>query len=146
MDKKVVKLIMVALLFCFTATAWATDISMVDTHKFKEWLADKKPMILADIQKPNDFKKHHFYGAIETSAYPVKTAGDKSKLDVILRMFHKTDNDVIILGPRGGSSAQRAGNYLLEEGIPMEKLFILDGGIRNWPEQEMLLDVAGGCA
>ncbi|RLB86256.1 MAG: rhodanese-like domain-containing protein, partial [Deltaproteobacteria bacterium] len=113
---------------------------------FKEWLADKKPMILADIQKSNDFKKHHFYGAIETNAYPVKTSGDVAKLDVILRMFHKTGNDVIILGPRGGSSAKRAGNYLLEEGVPMEKLFILDGGIRNWPEQEMLLDVAGGCA
>ena len=146
MQKKVFKFIMVALLFCYTATALAADIAFVETDQFKKWITNKKPMIMADIQKSNSFKKHHFYGAIETNAYPAKSAGDKAKLDVIVRMFKKTGNDVIILGPRGGASAKRAGNYLLEEGIPLEKLFILDGGIKNWPEQEMLLDVAGGCA
>lgn len=147
MYREIVKLIMVVLLLCVAATTTgAADLTYVDAAEFKGWLNNKKPMIIADIQKPNSFQKHHFYGAIETDASPVKTGKGKGRLDVIVRMFQKTGNDVVIIGSRGGASSRRAANYLMEQGVPADKVFILDGGIKNWPDQEMLLDVAGGCA
>ena len=61
-------------------------------------------------------------------------------------MFEKTGSPIVIVGPRGTSGARRACEYLLEQGIPQEKIFLLDGGIRDWPYKEMLMDIAGGCA
>lgn len=146
MYREVVKLIMVVLFMCVAATAGAADFTYVDAAEFNGWLNNKKPMIMADIQKPNSFKKHHFYGAVETNASPAKTEKEKGKLDVIVRMFQKTGTGVVIIGSRGGASSRRAANYLIGQGIPADKVFVLDGGVKHWPDQEMLLDIAGGCA
>jgi len=146
MYREIVKLIMIVLFLSVAAPAGAVDSTSVDAAKFKAWMSNKKPMILADIQKKNSFQKHHFYGAVQTNASPVKTEEEKVRLDIIVRMFQKTGNDVVIIGSRGGASARRAANYLIDQGIPIDKIFILDGGVKHWPEQEMLLDIAGGCA
>lgn len=146
MYRKGIKFVLVVLLLSFAVTAGATELNYMDAARFKGLCSSKAPMVLADIQKPHDFRKHHFFAAIETDAYPVKTGGDQAKLDVIRQMFQKTGNDVIVIGPRGGPASKRAANYLIRQGIPAEKVFILEGGIKKWPDQEMLLDVAGGCA
>lgn len=146
MLKHVVKLVLVVCLLCGAATASGADFASVDAATLNGWLSAKKPIVLADIQKSNAFLKHHFYGSVETDAYPVKTASEKSKLTVILRKFQETGNDIVIIGPRGSSAAKRAAKYLIDKKVPAEKVFILQGGIKDWPDQEMLLDVAGGCA
>ena len=138
--------LVVLLLGFVVATAAAAELNYMDAARFKGLCSSKAPMLLADIQKPHDFKKHHFFAAVETDAYPVKSASDKAKLDVIRQMFQKTGNDVILIGPRGGPASKRAANALIEQGIPADKVFILEGGVKKWPDQEMLLDVAGGCA
>ncbi|MFP7755383.1 rhodanese-like domain-containing protein [Thermodesulfobacteriota bacterium B35] len=124
----------------------AADLNYVDATQFKQWLAEKRPLILADIQKLPDYRKHHFYGAIGTTAYPVKSDADRSKLAAVVEMFRKTGNMVVIIGPRGKASARRAFVFLVEQGIPGDKIVILTGGIHDWPDREMLLDIAGGCA
>jgi len=146
MYREGIRFVLVVLLLSFAATAGAAELNYMDAARFKGLCSSKAPMVLADIQKPHDFRKHHFFAAIETDAYPVKTGTDKAKLEVILQMFQKTGNDVIVIGPRGGPASKRAANYLIEQGIPAEKIFVLEGGIKKWPDQEMLLDVAGGCA
>ncbi len=128
------------------AAAGAADFQYVDAAQFKQWLAAKKPLILADIQKLPDYRKHHFYGAIGTTAYPVKSDADRAKLMNVVEMFEKTGNMVVIIGPRGKASARRAFAFLVENGVPREKIVILTGGIHDWPDREMLLDIAGGCA
>ncbi|MCF6186555.1 MAG: rhodanese-like domain-containing protein [Desulfobulbaceae bacterium] len=140
------KFVLVVSLLCFAAAAGAAELNFMDAARFKGLCSSKAPMVLADIQKPHDFKKHHFFAAVETDAYPVKTGADKAKLAVIQQMFQKTGNDVIVIGPRGGPASKRAAKYLIEQGIPADKVFILEGGVKKWPDQEMLLDVAGGCA
>jgi len=129
-----------------TVSATAANINSISSRDFKEMLDNRKPVIIADIQKMNDFRKHHFYAAVETNAYPVKTSSDKDNLETIVEMFEKTGSPIVIVGPRGTSGARRACEYLLEQGIPQEKIFLLDGGIRDWPYKEMLMDIAGGCA
>ena len=146
MYREGIKFVLVAVLLSFAATAGAAELNFMDAARFKGLCSNKAPMVLADIQKPLDFRKHHFFAAVETDAYPVKTGADKAKLEVIRQMFQKTGNDVIVIGPRGGPASKRAAKYLIEQGIPADKVFILEGGIKKWPDQEMLLDVAGGCA
>ncbi len=125
---------------------WATDLRYVDATQFKQWLSEKKPLILADIQKLHDYRKHHFYGALSTTAYPVKSDADRAKLSVVIEMYRKTGNMVVIIGPRGKASAKRTFAFLVKKGIPQDKIVILTGGIHDWPDREMLLDIAGGCA
>jgi rhodanese-related sulfurtransferase len=145
MRRGAVQLIMGILFLLVAVAAGAAEYTIVDAAQFKGWLNDRKPMILADIQKPDSFKKHHFYGAVETNASPAKTEKETGKLDVIVRKFQKTGKDVVVIGSRGGASARRTAAYLIDRGIPADKVFILDGGVKYWPDREMLLDVAGGC-
>jgi rhodanese-related sulfurtransferase len=145
MVKKILIMIPALLLLCVTA-AMAAGESYMDADAFKAIIENQEPVIIADIQKPKDFQKHQFYGSIETSAYPVKTEEQQQLLDPVIEMFEKTGNRVILVGPRGTSAAKRAYKYLLEQSIPQDKLFILKGGIKEWPYKELFIDVAGGCA
>ena len=132
-------------LFC-TVVAIAADINFMPVDEFKSMLDSHKPVVIADIQKSQEFKKHYFYAAIETSAYPVKTDADKRLLDKVVDMYEKTGYPIVIVGPRGGSPSKGAYQYLLEQDVPGNEIFILEGGIRDWPYKELLLDIAGGCA
>jgi rhodanese-related sulfurtransferase len=145
MVKKFLLLIPAICMLCAFSAA-AADMSFLTADEFKTMLDKNSPMVIADIQKPRDFQKKHFYDAIETDAYPVKKDADKKQLGQILEMYEKTGNPVIIVGPRGGSGSKRAYKYLLKGGVPADKLFILKGGMREWPYEELLIDTAGGCA
>jgi len=137
---------MLMLFVCFTVTtAGAADVNYMSAAQLKGLMNKKAPMLVADIQKANKFKKHHFYASVETDAYPVKKEMDKMKLDVVVQLFQQAEKDVILVGPRGGPAAKRAAAYLVEKGVPADKVFILDGGVKSWPDPEMLLDVACGC-
>ena len=129
-----------------TVSATAGNLNTISSTDFKEMLDDQKPVIIADIQKKNNFRKHHFYAAVETNAYPVKTSSERNKLEIIVEMFEKTGNPIVIVGPRGTSGAKRACKYLMEQGISQEEIFLLEGGIKEWPYKELLMDIAGGCA
>ncbi len=145
MLKKALLLAPVFWLLC-TVTVFAADISYMPADDFKSMLDEKKPIVIADIQKPKEFKKHHFYSSIETNAYPVKTSDSRQQLDKVVNMYEKTGNPVIIVGPRGSSASKRALKYLLEQDIPADEVYILKGGIKAWPYKELLIDIAGGCA
>ena len=145
MFKKVLVLVTAFWLLCSVA-AIAADVNFISAADFKSMLDNRKPVVIADIQKQNDFRKHHFYAAVETGAYPVRTDPQKEQLDKVVDMFEKTGNLIVIVGPRGTSGSRRAYDYLLEQGVPEKMIFILEGGIREWPYKEMLIDIAGGCA
>ena len=132
-------------LFC-VAAAFAAENNYIEADAFKTMIENNAPVIIADIQKPKNFQKHQFFGSIETGAYPVKTETQQQLLDQIIEMYEKTGNQIVIVGPRGTSAAKRALQYLEDEAVPVEKIFILKGGIKKWPYTELLIDVAGGCA
>ncbi len=144
--KRWIAVIVMGIVLWGAASVGAAGLRYVDAEQFKQWLSEKRPLILADIQKLNDYRKHHFYGAISTTAYPVKSDADRAKLAAVVEMFRKTGNMIVIIGPRGKASARRAFVYLAGQGVPPDKIVILSGGIHDWPDREMLLDIAGGCA
>ncbi len=133
---KYISLILV-ILFGVAAPAFAANY--VKPEVFKQWLRSHKSMIIVDIQPSEDFLEQHFKGSIMTDAYPVKTNEDKKRLDQAIKKAKASQNDVVIVCPRGKTSASNAYDYLKSQGIAENRLFILEGGIDGWPYKEMLV-------
>lgn len=134
-------MIVVLLLLGCAVTAIAGGYNYVEQGQFKQWLEKGKDMAIVDIQVPAEFKQHHFKGAMETGAFPVKSAADKQKLDAALPRLSATKKDVIVICPRGGGGAKNTCDYLKEKGIDEKRIFILKEGMQGWPYKE--LTVAG---
>lgn len=137
------RIIALMLLFVLgsTAAALAGGYNFVEPGQFRQWLEKGKDMTIVDIQVPTEFMQHHFNGAIETGAYPVKSAADKQKLDAVMPRLLATQNDVVVICPRGGGGAKNTYDYLKEHGINEKRIFILKEGMQGWPYKE--LTVAG---
>ena len=135
----------IVMLFMMSIPCFALAFNMITADELKVRLDTKEPTILLDIQKKNAYKEHHFYGSIRTYAYPAKSDSDLESAVQGVRMHEQTGNNVVIIGPRGGRASQRTTEFLITRGVPEEKIFILNGGINNWPYRKMLLDIKGGC-
>ncbi len=145
MYKERIILLTSLLLFMLSLPVSAFAYNLMTADDLKIRIDTKEPTILLDIQKKNAYKEHHFYGSIRTFAYPAKTDKDLESAVQGVRMFQQTGNDVVIIGPRGGRPSKRTFDYLVTRGIPEEKIYILEGGINNWPYPKMLLNIKGGC-
>lgn len=135
-----IMLLLLLIIGCAT-TAIAGGYSYVEQDQFKRWLGNKKNLTIVDIQVPVEFQKHHFKGALETGAYPVKSLEDKGKLDKVMPRLLGSQNDLVIVCPGGGGGAKNTYDYLKEKGISEKRLFILEKGMQGWPYRE--LTVAG---
>lgn len=93
--------------------------------------------IIVDIQVEDEFAQHHIPGSLATHAYPVKSDSDKAKIDVAIKKFQQTGNQVVIVCPRGAGGAKRCYDYMNAQGVPAEKLVILEKGIAGWPYEEL---------
>lgn len=120
----------------FTVSAWAYNY--VEQDQFRLWLEKGKIMAIVDIQVPAEFKQHHFRDALETGAYPVKSAADKLKLDKVLPKLTANRDDVVVVCPRGGGGAKNTYDYLKEKGIDEKRIFILREGMQGWPYKELI--------
>lgn len=130
----------IGMLYMISIPGIVLAFNMMSADELKVRLETKQPTILLDIQKQNAYLEHHFYGSIRTYAYPAKTDTDLQSVVQAVRMYEQNGNDVVIIGPRGGKASQRTVDFLITRRIPEEKIFILQGGIREWPYKEMLLN------
>ena len=119
------------------AAAMAADYRYVKQDTFKGWLESGRPMIIVDIQPPEGYAKGHFKGALETNAYPVKSDGEKKRLDAALEKIGAVKDDVVIVCPRGGGGAKNTYDYLKSRGVDENRLHILDKGSEGWPWPEL---------
>ena len=126
----------VALLLC-AVPVLAGGYNYVAPDQFKQWLEKGKDMSIVDIQVPDEFQQHHFKGSLETNSYPVKSADDKQKLDAVLPKLAATQNDVVVICPRGGGGAKNTYDYLKENGVSEKRLYILEEGMQGWPYKEL---------
>lgn len=129
----------------FAAAAAAAEYRYMDPEDLKIRIDTHQPTILVDIQKKNAFREHHFYGSIRTYAYPVRTEFDTESLIQAVHMHEQTQDDIVIIGPRGGRASKRTQDYLVSRGVPAASIYILKGGIKDWPYPDMLLNIKGGC-
>lgn len=131
------RILVVALLLGCAFTAFAGEYNYVVQDQFRQWLEKGKDMTIVDIQVPAEFKQHHFKGAMETGAYPVKSAADRQKLDAALPTLKASRNDVVVICPRGGGGAKNTYDYLKDKGIDEKRIFILKEGMQGWPYKEL---------
>lgn len=130
-------MVMTALLLGCAFTAAAGSYNYVEQAQFKQWLEKGKDMAIVDIQVPAEFQKHHFKTALETGAFPVKSAADKQKLDAVVPKLATAKYDVVVVCPRGGGGAKNTYDYLKSRGIDEQRIFILKEGMQGWPYKEL---------
>ena len=135
----------ILILILVSSVSAAQDYQFIDPENLKIRLDTNEPLILVDIQKKSDYQEHHFFDSLQTSAYPVKTGPDTQSLDQAVQVYEKKQEDIIIIGPRGGRACLRTHDYLVSKGIPAQKIYILKGGIKDWPYPAMLFNTLGGC-
>lgn len=91
-----------------------------------------QPTNILDIQVEEEYAKHHIKGAIATHAYPVKGDEDRARLAAAIAKIKANSDPVVIVCPRGAGGATRTYDYLLTQGIPAERLLILEKGQEGW--------------
>lgn len=136
---KRIAVLTVLLLVAFSAAAFAGGYNYVAPAEFKSWLETGKKVQIVDIQVPAEFQKQHFQGALETNAYPVKSTEEKQRLDKVLPQLAASQDEVVIICPRGGGGAKNTYDYLEDKGIPVARLKILEKGVEGWPYRDMLV-------
>jgi len=130
-------MLLLTLLLASASLVMAGNYNYVEQGQFRQWLEQGKDMSIVDIQVPAEFRQHHFRGALETNAFPVKTPDEKLKLDKILPVLSSSGNDVVVVCPRGGGGAKNTYDYLKEKGISEKRIFILREGMQGWPHKEL---------
>lgn len=121
-----------------TSSTEQKEFKYYTAEETKKAIAEKKDIILLDIQVEDEFKAHHINGVIPTYAYPVKSDEDKAKLEKVLPDFKKSTSPIIIVCPGGAGGAERTFAYLSEKGIDKDRLYILEKGQKGWPYEELL--------
>lgn len=117
--------------------ASGSDYQYVSADDLQGWLEADKPMLLVDIQVADEFASHHLKESLETNAYPVKSDNERQRLEPALALVRRQEYAaVVVVCPRGKGGAKRAYDYLAKEGVALDKLFILTGGMANWPYPE----------
>lgn len=137
--KKRMAVLAVLVIGLLNMAALFETFNYVKAEDFKQWLDSGKAMVLVDIQVRDEFSLHHFKDSIETSAFPVETEEQRKMIDPAVAAAKKAGTDVVVICPRGGGGAKRCYSYLKAQGIPEEKLFILEGGVDKWPHKEILV-------
>jgi thiosulfate/3-mercaptopyruvate sulfurtransferase len=90
------------------------------------------PTNIVDIQVEEEFSQHHIKGATPTYAYPVKSDADQTKLNTIVEQLKANTDPVVIVCPRGAGGAKRTYDHLFQQGIPADRLLILEKGQEGW--------------
>ncbi|HJV64320.1 MAG TPA: rhodanese-like domain-containing protein [Geomonas sp.] len=139
MKKTVVATLMLMLMLALTTKAMAWGHNYVEPAQFKQWLETGKKVAIVDIQVPAEFQQHHFRGALETNAFPAKSAEDHVKLDRVIPRLAAGREEIVIVCPRGGGGAKNTYAYLKEKGIAEKRMFILREGMQGWPYQELVV-------
>lgn len=103
----------------------------------KEAIKNGDDITLVDIQVEEEWNAHHIKGAISTKAYPVENDEQKANIDAVIPKL-EGENLIIVVCPGGKLGAQRTVDYLNENGISAERLFILENGQGGWPYDELL--------
>ncbi len=115
--------------------ALAADYNYIKADALKSRLNNDPEMTIVDICPPERFAKGHIPSSIETNAYPVKNADDRSRLAALLTKLGNSDKDIVIVCPRGGGGAKRSYDFYASREIATKRLLILENGMEGYPHE-----------
>lgn len=113
------------------------EYQYITAVQLKEKLEKEEPVLLFDIQVEEEWQEHRIIGSIPTYSYPVESEADLAKIEPVLPDL-AGDAPVVVVCPRGGGGAERAYDYLKENGIAEDRLLILEKGMAKWPFGEFV--------
>jgi rhodanese-related sulfurtransferase len=85
-------------------------------------------MVLMTTQTEKEYATGHIPAAYPTYARPLKSEADIAKLNPFLEKIKSTNEDIILICPRGHSGAEIPFDYFKKNGIATDRMLILDGG------------------
>jgi len=132
------KTLIAALLSMLVATAAAAaQYNYMAPEELKQRINSNDNILIVDIQVEEEFSQHHIPGSLATYAYPVKSSEQRTRLDPIVNLQQNDSTPVVIVCPRGAGGAKRTYDYLTANGIPEDRLWILEKGMSGWKFVDM---------
>ncbi len=127
-------LILLSAMLTFPGTPFASDgkYNYISANDLESRITTNLPTNVVDIQVEEEFSRHHIKGAIPTYAFPVKSDTDRARLDGVIAQLNTNADPVVIVCPRGEGGAKRTYDHLLQQGVPAERLLILEKGQSGW--------------
>lgn len=115
------------------ASAGASELRTLDADTLTAWLRSGRAVAVVDLQPEDEFREHHFDGALSA-------AGGAEAIDRIARRLASSKGEVVVVSPRGGDDAVLAANRLARRGVARSRIRILEKGMAG------ALGEAPGCA
>ncbi len=121
----------------------ANPMNYVATDAVKEAMeSDSGEYILLDLRKNEDFNTSHLKGAFDADLDAAKEGDNESGIANLKSALKaatgsETGNDgdkYALICYSGKSYAQKGTDLLLEMGIPADRIFTLEGGMKAWEE------------
>lgn len=85
-------------------------------------------MAIVTTQTEEEYASGHIKAAYPTYARPLIFPWHYSRMDPFMELVQDTDEDIILICPRGHSGAERPFDYFKRNGIAEERMFILKDG------------------
>ena len=124
-------------LIFFSTTALAAQYNFMSREDLKQRLSANEDLLIVDIQVEDEFNQHHIPGSIATYAYPVKKVEDRARLEPVVSLQKEELKHLVIVCPRGAGGAKRTFDYLVAQGVPENRLWILEKGMSGWHYDEL---------
>lgn len=125
-------------LLCVAPWVSAQSYNYITPAELKQRLESPDKPYLVDIQVEKEYAEHHLPGSVPTFAYPAKSDDERAKLKPVVAKILASNQDVVIVCPAGGQGAKNTWSYLKEQGVPENRMRILEKGQRGWPYPEMV--------
>jgi len=132
MNKYLILCMTFAMSLALTSIAVANNYNYISPQELKVRLdageIEKGTMMMFSTQMEKEYATGYLPAAIQTFARPLESEADYRKLDPVLEKVKGTEEDIIIICPRGGSGATRPFDYFKQNGINPDRLLILTKG------------------
>ncbi len=131
-------LALLSCLFLLVSAVWAADTSeyaFISPDALQQRQAAGDSLIIVDICPLEQFDQGHVPDSVGTQAYPVKSEEDTAKLNPVLQQIKASQDDVVVVCPRGKGGAKRTVAYFASKGVASSRLLILEGGMGEWPHE-----------
>ncbi len=120
----------------FAAEVARGGYRVVDTKELKNWLDQKKPMLIVDTMPYEDsYKKQHIPGAVQIEfPIPEMTSLDDRKKDALLKLIGPDKNRLIVFycGFTKCTRSHNAAMWAVKLGY--KNVYRYPGGIKGWDE------------
>ena len=114
------------------------DWQYMSAEDTKAMLDNGEPVLILDSRPDDMYNAGHIPGAYHLPCYPVDTPELEQLLVDAAADLKALDAPSVIVCKTGNKGAKRAISVLIDQGVPAEQLYILEGGGEGWTYEDYL--------